>query len=170
RDVIHAPRLPGGLPRSPDDSAWARVERYWFPLVGQVIRKPRRFAPAVAGVWVQAVHTADSLALRLEWDARSQRPDTAWLQFAPRRRPVAPRPHARPCDCGYGKRTSVRSWPRHSGRVLRLGRLQWGARHADGGQRLVFPRPRSADAAASVSLSGGRHGRDSRTRHAGGGA
>src|SRR2546425_8170101 len=87
-----------------------------------------------------------------------------------RRRPVAPRPHARPCDCGYGKRTSVRSWPRHSGRVLHLGRLQWGARHADGGQRVVFPRPRSADAAASVSLSGGGHGRDSRTRHAGGGA
>src|SRR2546430_8188790 len=31
------------------------------------IRKPRWFAPAVAGVWVQAVHTRDSLALRLEW-------------------------------------------------------------------------------------------------------
>src|SRR2546427_78635 len=81
RDVIHAPRLLGGLPRSPDDSAWARVERYWFPLVGQVIRKPRWFAPAVAGVWVQAVHTRDSLALRLEWDDRSQSPDTAWLEF-----------------------------------------------------------------------------------------
>ena len=81
RDVIHAPRLPGGLPRSPDDSAWARVERYWFPLVGQVIRKPRWFAPAVAGVWVQAVHTADSLALRLEWDDRSESPDTPWLEF-----------------------------------------------------------------------------------------
>src|SRR3989442_929298 len=81
RDVIHAPRLPGGLPRSPDDSAWARVERYWFPLVGQVIRKPRWFAPAVAGVWAQAVHTADSLALRLEWDDRSESPDTTWLEF-----------------------------------------------------------------------------------------
>src|SRR2546427_58701 len=80
-EVPRAPRLLGGLPRSPDDSAWARVERYWFPLVGQVIRKPRWFAPAVAGVWVQAVHTRDSLALRLEWDDRSQSPDTAWLEF-----------------------------------------------------------------------------------------
>src|SRR5438552_2696276 len=81
RDVIHAPRTLGGLPRSPDDSAWARVEAYWFPLVGQVIRKPRWFAPGVAGVWVQAVHTRDSLALRLEWDDRSESPDTAWLAF-----------------------------------------------------------------------------------------
>src|SRR2546422_8724149 len=79
RDVIHAPRLPGGLPRSPDDSAWARVERYWFPLVGQVIRKPRWFAPGVGGGWAQAVHTADSLALRLEGDDRSVSPDTTWL-------------------------------------------------------------------------------------------
>ena len=81
RDVIHAPRILGGLPRSPDDSAWARVEHYWFPLVGQVIRKPRWFAPGVAGVWVQAMHTRDSLALRLEWDDRSESPDTVWLAF-----------------------------------------------------------------------------------------
>src|SRR5881396_2511197 len=38
RDVIHAPRAAGPLPAAPDDSAWARVDRYWFPLVGQVIR------------------------------------------------------------------------------------------------------------------------------------
>src|SRR2546425_574319 len=81
RDVIHAPRLPGGLPRSPDDSAWARVERYWFPLVGQVIRKPRWFAPAVSGVWVQAVHDGKSVALRVSWDDRTHSPDTTWLGF-----------------------------------------------------------------------------------------
>src|SRR5256885_2687769 len=79
RDVIHAPRILGGLPRSPDDSAWARAEHYWFPLVGQVIRKPRWFAPGVAGVWVQAVHTRDSLALRLRWGDRSESPDTGWV-------------------------------------------------------------------------------------------
>ncbi|HEV8264098.1 MAG TPA: c-type cytochrome [Gemmatimonadales bacterium] len=79
RDVIHAPQRQGQLPRAPDDSAWAAVEAYWFPLVGQVIRKSRWFAPAVSGVWVQAVHTRDSLALRIVWDDRSQSPDTAWL-------------------------------------------------------------------------------------------
>ncbi|HYK83011.1 MAG TPA: c-type cytochrome [Gemmatimonadales bacterium] len=81
RDVIRAPQIAGKLPASPDDSAWARVDRYWFPLVGQVIRKPRWFAPAVTGVWVQAVHNGAELALRVSWDDRSQSPDTAWLPF-----------------------------------------------------------------------------------------
>ena len=81
RDVIHAPRLAGALPAAPDDSVWARVDRYWFPLVGQVIRKPRWFAPAVSGVWVQAVHDGKSVALRVSWDDRSHSPDTTWLGF-----------------------------------------------------------------------------------------
>src|SRR5881296_2196357 len=84
RDVIHAPRVAGGLPGSPDDSAWGRVDRYWFPLVGQLIHKARWFTPAVAGVWVQAVHDDTALALRVSWDDRSQSPDSAWLAFEQR--------------------------------------------------------------------------------------
>ena len=79
RDVIRAPQITGPLPRSPGDSAWRAVDAYWFPLAGQVIKKTRWFAPAVSGVWVQAVHTNDSLALRVVWDDRSQSPDSAWL-------------------------------------------------------------------------------------------
>jgi DMSO reductase family type II enzyme heme b subunit len=79
RDVIHAAQITGSLPRSPGDSAWTRVDAYWFPLVGQVIKKSRWFAPAVSGVSVQAVHTRDSLALRVVWDDRSQSPDSSWL-------------------------------------------------------------------------------------------
>ena len=79
RDVIHAPRSDKALPHSPDDSAWTSVDVYWFPLVGQVIRKNRWFAPAVTGVWVKALHTDDSLALRVTWDDHSASPDTAWL-------------------------------------------------------------------------------------------
>ena len=56
----------------------------WFPLVGQVIRKPRWFAPAVAGVWVQAVHDGQAVAVRVSWDDRSQSPDPAWLGFEKR--------------------------------------------------------------------------------------
>ena len=78
RDVIRAPRISGALPRSPDDSAWTPVDAYWFQLVGQIIRKSRWFAPAVTGVWVKAVHTGDSIALRVVWDDRSESPDTAW--------------------------------------------------------------------------------------------
>ncbi len=84
RDVIHAPQVPGPVPAAVDDSAWGRVERYWFPLVGQVIRKPRWFTPAVSGVWVQAVHDGKTLALRVSWDDRSRSPDSAWLAFEER--------------------------------------------------------------------------------------
>jgi hypothetical protein len=79
RDVIHAPLVTKRLPHAPDDSAWATVDEYWFPLVGQVVHKQRWFAPAVSGVWVRAVHTADSIAFRVSWDDRSQSPDSAWL-------------------------------------------------------------------------------------------
>ena len=80
RDVIHA-SLADRLPHSPDDSAWTKLEGggYWFPLVGQVIHRDRWFAPAVTGVWVSAVHTKDSIALRVSWDDRSRSPDSAWL-------------------------------------------------------------------------------------------
>src|SRR2546423_8925938 len=84
RDVIQAPLLTKALPHAPDDSAWTAVEMYWFPLEGQVIHKGRWFAPAVAGAWVKAVHTADSIALRVVWDDRSQSPDTAWFPFVNR--------------------------------------------------------------------------------------
>src|SRR3989454_2510002 len=83
RDVVHAP-LTKTLAHAPDDSAWTSVDVYWFPLVGQVIHKERWFAPAVTGVWVKAVHTADSIALRVVWDDRSESPDTSWLTFVGR--------------------------------------------------------------------------------------
>jgi DMSO reductase family type II enzyme heme b subunit len=84
RDVIHAKQVKGGLPESPDDSAWSHVDSYYFPLVGQVIRKARWFAPATAAVWVQAVHDGKSVAFRVTWDDHSQSPDTAWNQFTRR--------------------------------------------------------------------------------------
>ncbi len=84
RDVVHAPQVAGAVPESPDDSTWARVDRYWFPLVGQVIRKARWFAPSVSGVWVQALHDGKTVALRMSWDDRTQSPDSAWLGFEQR--------------------------------------------------------------------------------------
>jgi DMSO reductase family type II enzyme heme b subunit len=84
RDVVHAPLVTTALPHSPDDSSWTSVDAYWFPLVGQIVRKSRWFAPAVSGVWVKAVHTADSIALQVTWDDRSESPDSAWNVFAGR--------------------------------------------------------------------------------------
>ena len=84
RDVIHAAAARGALPSSPDDSVWNGVQRSWFPLVGQVIHKQRWFTPAIAGVWVQALHDGQAIALRIIWDDRSQSPDSAWQPFTQR--------------------------------------------------------------------------------------
>ena len=80
REVIPATRVET-LPASPDDSAWADVEPSWIPLVGQIIVKPRWFAPAVTGVWLQAVHDGSELAVRLAWTDRSRSPDPAWADW-----------------------------------------------------------------------------------------
>jgi hypothetical protein len=82
RDVVFAARVEGALPTAPDASAWAGVADYWFPLVGQIIRQPRLFAPTVTSVGVRAVHNGDSLALRLVWHDPSESPDPRWLVYA----------------------------------------------------------------------------------------
>ena len=59
-EVVRAALLgEGELPASVDDERWAGVERFYIPLVGQVIEEPRWFAPSVDGVWVQALHDGD---------------------------------------------------------------------------------------------------------------
>lgn len=85
RDVIRAAQVDdGALPTSPDDSAWAAVERYYIPLVGQIIVEPRWFAPTVDGVWVQALHDGREIVIRLTWNDPSNSPDTAWLGWQKR--------------------------------------------------------------------------------------
>jgi len=84
RDVIRAARTAGPLPSTPDDSAWAAAERFYIPLVGQIIVKPRWFAPTVDGLWVQALHDGRELALRIVWHDPSRSPDTAWAQWQAR--------------------------------------------------------------------------------------
>ena len=81
RDVVNAQKT-ATLPSGPNDSAWSGVDRFYFPLVGQVILKPRWFSPTVNGVWVQAVHDGQSLALRVTWHDPSQSPDSGvWRQW-----------------------------------------------------------------------------------------
>ena len=80
REVMRAARAQT-LPTTPDDAAWRNVERFWVPLVGQVIAKPRWFAPTVDGVWVQALHDGRTLALRVAWDDPSKSPDPIWDEW-----------------------------------------------------------------------------------------
>jgi len=84
REVIEAGRIEGELPASPDDSAWDGVDRFWVPLAGQIIVKPRWFSPAVTGVWVQALHNGTDLSLRVSWNDRSNSPDPTWAEWRAR--------------------------------------------------------------------------------------
>jgi cytochrome c oxidase cbb3-type subunit 2 len=77
REVVRAARVEA-LPATLSDTAWDEVERFWIPLAGQIIIRPRWFAPAVTGVWVQALHDGSDLALRLAWSDRSRSPDPVW--------------------------------------------------------------------------------------------
>ena len=80
REVVRAARA-ASLPTTPDAPAWSTVERFWVPLVGQIIDKPRWFAPTVDGVWVQALHDGRTLALRVSWDDPSKSPDPRWDEW-----------------------------------------------------------------------------------------
>ncbi|MEX0893783.1 MAG: c-type cytochrome [Gemmatimonadota bacterium] len=78
REVVAAARVEDVLPTAADDAAWEDAERFWIPLAGQIIEEPRWFAPAVTGVWVQALHDGRELALRVSWNDRSESPDPEW--------------------------------------------------------------------------------------------
>lgn len=80
REVVRARRI-DDLPAGPLDEVWNDVERYYIPLVGQVIARGRWFAPSVDGVWVQAVHDDRELVLRLVWSDPSRSPAPAWSDW-----------------------------------------------------------------------------------------
>ncbi|MCI0437085.1 MAG: c-type cytochrome [Gemmatimonadetes bacterium] len=81
REVVRADRVEGALPASVDDEAWAAVERFYIPLVGQIIVKPRWFAPMVDGVWIQAQHDGNELVVRVSWSDPSNSPAAEWADW-----------------------------------------------------------------------------------------
>jgi mono/diheme cytochrome c family protein len=84
REVVEAKRAEGELPGAPGDSAWNEVDRFWVPLVGQIIVQPRWFSPAVTGVWVQAAYDESDIVFRLSWNDRSRSPDPIWAEWRAR--------------------------------------------------------------------------------------
>ncbi|MEO6445153.1 MAG: c-type cytochrome [Gemmatimonadaceae bacterium] len=102
REVVRAAQVEGALPTSPSDSAWAEVEAFWIPLVGQIILKPRWFAPTVDGVWVQALHDSKQLVMRVSWDDPSRSPDTPWDEWLGRIRQTMTAVDSIPIDAAQG--------------------------------------------------------------------
>ena len=69
------------IPSSVNDEAWEGVERAYLPLVGQIIVMPRWFDPRVDGVWVQAAHDGETVAVRVTWSDPTNSPDPLWADF-----------------------------------------------------------------------------------------
>lgn len=84
REVIRAQLRTDALPQTVDDDVWAEIESAFVPLIGQIIARPRWFAPTVHAVRVQAVHDNRELVLRLSWDDPSHSPDPNWEQWRTR--------------------------------------------------------------------------------------
>jgi len=81
REVILA-KLSDDLPSTVDDDRWADVDRFYVPMVGQIVVKPRWFSPRVDGLWVQALHDGEVLAVMVSWSDPSSSPDADWSQYA----------------------------------------------------------------------------------------
>ncbi len=81
RDVIRAARMLEGLPTGPDDAAWGDIEASYVPMVGQITVAPRWFAPTVDGLFVQAAHDDQQLAIKITWNDPTQSPDPDWAPF-----------------------------------------------------------------------------------------
>lgn len=81
QEIVRARRIQGRVPEHPDDSAWVGAEEFYVPLVGQIIRPPRWFAPRVDGIFVSALYDGERVALRLRWHDPSQSPDPAWAEW-----------------------------------------------------------------------------------------
>ncbi|HEX9633057.1 MAG TPA: c-type cytochrome [Gemmatimonadales bacterium] len=84
REVIRAVRVEGGLPTGPGDAAWDDIAPAFVPLVGQIVIKPRWFAPQVDGLWIRAAHDGASLTLLITWSDPSASPDAAWQEWLDR--------------------------------------------------------------------------------------
>ncbi len=69
------------LPSSVGDEVWEGVERAYLPLVGQIIVMPRWFDPRVDGVWVQAAHDGETVAVRVTWSDPNNSPDPEWADW-----------------------------------------------------------------------------------------
>ncbi|MFQ5667306.1 MAG: c-type cytochrome [Candidatus Binatia bacterium] len=70
--VLRVRRVKGTLPTDPDDAAWEGAHEIHFRMLGQVTRRPRWQTPAVDFMRIRALHDGTRLALRLEYDDRTQ--------------------------------------------------------------------------------------------------
>jgi len=70
--AITASRVQGAISTDANATEWQSAAEYFYPLVGQIMREPRNYAPSIKGVWVRALYNDNELALLLRWHDRFQ--------------------------------------------------------------------------------------------------
>jgi DMSO reductase family type II enzyme heme b subunit len=76
------------LPSSVDDEKWDALPSVTFPLVGQVVEKPRLLWPSVTEVFVKAAYDDESIVLLLAWHDPDASPGTNLTEFPPESDPI----------------------------------------------------------------------------------
>jgi DMSO reductase family type II enzyme heme b subunit len=66
--TIKALKVAGDVPINPGAPEWQQAEERLFPMIGQVVRHERMFAPTVSDVRVTALYNETELGLRVVWD------------------------------------------------------------------------------------------------------
>jgi mono/diheme cytochrome c family protein len=85
REVVAAELLTDRpVPQTIDDPAWQTADRFYVPLAGQIVVRPRWFNPRVDGLWVQALHDGQDVALLVSWTDPSESPAPQWADYARR--------------------------------------------------------------------------------------
>ena len=85
REVVEAVLLTDReVPQTIGDPVWQTADRFYIPLAGQVVIRPRWFNPRVDGLWAQAVHDGQDVALLLSWTDPSESPAPEWTEYARR--------------------------------------------------------------------------------------
>jgi DMSO reductase family type II enzyme heme b subunit len=67
-ETIVAERVDGALTDNPDDPIWQNIDKFYFPMVGQVVIEPRQFTPTIDSVIARAIYNDKEVALLLTWD------------------------------------------------------------------------------------------------------
>lgn len=90
------------LPDAPDDPRWVELPFVEYPLVGQVIKKPRWFTPSLRFVESKGFYNENGVALLLQWDdptpdsllaeEEERYPDALAIQFPVQATAVGVRP------------------------------------------------------------------------------
>ncbi len=68
--VFLAKRVNGALPTDANSDLWKEADRFFFPLVGQLVQEPRIFTPTIDSAFTQALYNDNEIVLLISWDDR----------------------------------------------------------------------------------------------------